>query len=306
MPKTIAFFVRNIDPDKYPFSVRDLYYYSYQEFLLAIKRAGAEAYFVTDNETYLGQGRFSRAYTINKVSEVKDFKDVGEIQADLVFEKGGFLGRDITIVTDPRLYPLISDKGAIYEKFSKFQPKTVVCSDAESVAMAIAAMPGEMVVVKNPVSSGGRQVYIGTKSEIVVPSSETYPLLVQEFIDMSDGIPGITNGVHDVRVLLIGNEIIGATLRIPPAGSLYANVSKGAVEHLLAPHEIPNDVVRMAQEIDSQMDDLPRYYAIDFARGKHGWVLVEINTRPGLFRQNTGPLAQEFQRKAAEYIVSQA
>lgn len=303
MAKTIAFFVRNVDADKYPFSVRDLYYYSYQEYLLAMKRAGASAYFVTDNATYLGNGRFSRAYDIQNVSEVKDFVAVGEIQADVVFEKGGFEGRDIPIVTDPRLYPLISDKTAIYKKFGKYQPRSVVCASLDAVVRAVQEMPGEMVVVKNPVSSGGRQVYIAKKADIVIPEFENYPLIVQEFVDMSDGIPGICEGVHDVRVLLTGNEIIGATLRQPPAGGLHANVSKGGTERLLSPSEIPEDVKVMARAIDSELEDLPRYYAIDFARGKQGWVLIELNTRPGLFRHSNGPLAQEFTDSFARYIV---
>ena len=303
MPKTIAFFVRDINPDKYPFSVRDLYYYSYQEYLLAMKQAGAIAVFVTGNETYLGKGRFSRAFDIDKVSEVSDFRELGEIQADLVFEKGGFAGRDVQIVTDPRLYPIISDKSAIYAKFGKYQPKSVTCANLAEVNRAVADMPGEMVVAKNPVSSGGRQVYIARKGELAIPADETYPLMVQEFVDMSDGIPGICEGVHDVRVLLTGSTIIGATLRQPPPGGLHANVSKGGTERLLSRDEIPLEVQAMAAEIDSQLEDLPRYYAIDFARGKQGWVLIELNTRPGLFRESNGPLARDFTKSFARYVV---
>lgn len=300
--KTIAFYVRAVDADKYPFVVRDLYYYSYQEYLLAMMRAGANAYFVTDNESYLGKGRFSRAWAIDEVSEVSDFREVGEIQADIVFEKGGFTGRDVPIVTDPRLYP-INSKAAIYEKFAQYQPLTVTCKNAGEVAAAIAAMPGDIVVVKNPEGAGGRSVYIGQKSELSVPDSETYPLLVQEFIDMSDGVAGLADGVHDVRVLMTGSEIIGATLRTPAPGSLYANVSKGGTERLLSVEEIPAEVRDMARAIDGQIEDVPRYYAIDFARGKQGWKLVELNVKPGLFRADNGPLAAEFQRRVAEYIV---
>jgi glutathione synthase/RimK-type ligase-like ATP-grasp enzyme len=306
MAKIVAFFVRNIHPEKYPFSVRELYYYSYQEYLLAMKAAGAEAYFVTGNESYLGNGRFSQAWSIDKVSEVGDFTTVGPIQVGVVFNKGGFEGRGVKIVTDPGLEPVTGNKVKILELFSKYQPKTVVCADAEAVKAAIAGMPGEVVVVKNPVSSGGRQVYIGKKDEIVVPADETYPLLVQEFVDMSEGIPGIAKGPHDVRVLLTGGKIIGATLREPVPGSLHANVSKGASERLLSFDEIPAEVRSMATEIDGQLEDLPRYYAIDFARGKQGWVLIELNTRPGLFRAENGPLAAGFQRSVAEYIVSLA
>jgi glutathione synthase/RimK-type ligase-like ATP-grasp enzyme len=303
MSKIIAFFVRNLDPAKLPFAARDLYYYSYQEYLLAMKQAGAEAYFVTDNATYLGDGRFSRAWTTDTVSEVVDFQEVGEIRADVVFEKGGFTGRDVPVVTDPRLQPLFGNKTALYERFSTYQPLSVKCMDAGQVRAAIEAMPGEMVVVKNPVGAGGRQVYIGTKDAIAVPPDETYPLLVQEFVDMSGGVPGLAAGVHDLRILLTGSTIIGATLRQPAAGSLYANVSQGGTEQLLSVDEIPQEVLAIAREIDAQLDDLPRYYAIDFARGKQGWVLIELNMKPGLFRQANGPLAAGLQRSVAQYIV---
>src|SRR5690349_9900564 len=107
MAKTIAFCVRNGHAERYPFSERDLYYRAYQEYLLEMKRAGADAYFVTDNASYLGDGRFSKAWTIDQVSEVEDFREVGEIKAGLVYNKGGFEGRGVTIVTDPRLEPII-------------------------------------------------------------------------------------------------------------------------------------------------------------------------------------------------------
>ncbi|HEX3081784.1 MAG TPA: hypothetical protein VHQ86_00880 [Candidatus Saccharimonadia bacterium] len=304
MAKTIAFFVRNVHPQKYPFSVRDIYYRAYQEYLLEMKRAGAKAFFVTGNDTYLGDGRFSRAWTIDKVSEVENFEEVGEIKADLVYNKGGFEGSGVTIVTDPRLEPVIGNKAVIYEKFSQYQPKSVVCNSAEEVAAAIAAMPGDMVVVKNPVSSAGRQVYIGKKDELKVPEHETYPLLVQEFLDMSDGAPGLAEGIHDLRILLTGSKIIGATLREPAPGKLHANVSQGGSERFLRAGDIPAEVRDMAVDIDSQIEDLPRYYAIDFERGKQGWRLMELNARPGLnHSDNVGPIADEMRTSLIEYLM---
>ncbi len=305
MKKTIVIFVRNVAADKYPFSNRDIYYRAYQEYLLAIKQAGAEAYFVTGNDSYLGGGRFSRAWTIDKVSEVKDFQEVGEITADLVFNKGGFEGTGVTIVTDPSLEPIIGDKTALYARFAKYQPKSVVCTNLEEVVAAVADMPGDMAVVKNPVSAGGRQVYIAKKSELKIPDDETYPLLVQEFLDMSEGIPGLAQGIHDVRVLMTGPKIIGATLREPQAGMLHANVSRGASERFLSVDEIPEEVQAMAKQIDGELPDVPRYYAIDFARGKQGWRLIELNMRPGLNHEdNVGPLANELRRSLVEYLVA--
>lgn len=306
--KTIAFFVRTISSEDYPFSSRDLYYHSYQENLLAMKRAGAEVYFVTDNESYQGAGKFSNAWTIDSVSEVADFTEVGAITADLVFDKGGFEGDDVKVVTDHRLLPVIDDKAETYRVFSEYQPASIICANNEEVQAAIVSVEGEMVVVKSLVGSGGKQVYIGTKESIMVPETEVYPLIVQEFIDMSGGIPGLAEGVHDVRVLIAGGSIIGATLRQPSAGSLYANVSKGGIEQLLSIEQIPAELIPITNDIDqklcSRLGVFPRYYAADFALGKKGWKLVELNYKPGLFRFNTDKNAPGIINRFAEYMVS--
>jgi glutathione synthase len=301
--KTIAFFVRNIDPEKYPFSVRELYYYSYQEYLLAMKRAGAEVFFVTGNDSYLGDGRFALGYAIDTVSEVKDFRLVGEFEADLVFDKGGFEGDGVKTMPDKRLRRVMDDKAETYERFREFQPLSVTCGSVEEVRAAMGQMPGDRVVIKSPFGSGGSHVYIGTKDEMAVPEHEGWPLMVQEFLDMSEGIPGVVTGPHDLRVLVAGGTILGATLRVPAPGSLYANVSKGGTERLLSVEEIPDEVKVMAHKIDAELDDLPRYYAIDFARSRGKWYLMELNNKPGLFREANGPLARTFMDGVAKYLV---
>lgn len=306
MSRIIAFYIRNLDAHKLPFSSRDLYYYSYQEYLLAMKRAGAQAFFVTGNDSYQGNGRFKQAWSIDAVSEVANFTPVGEIQADIVFDKGGFEGDDVPVVTDKKLHALLDSKALIYEKFGKYQPASILCHTAEEVVKAMASLKTDMAVIKNPIGSSGKQVYIGLRIELTVPANETYPLLVQEFVDMSEGVPGIAPGVHDLRLLMTGSTVIGATLRQPAPGRLHANVSQGGTEQLLSVDQIPDEVKAIALDIDSQLEDLPRYYAIDFAKGKQGWVLIELNNKPGLFRESTGPLARVFMDKVARYVVDLA
>ncbi len=304
--KNIAFFLRNIDPDKLPFSSRELYYYSYQQNLLAMKRAGANAAFVTNNATYLGKGRFREAFTIDHVGDVSELIPLGEFQADVVYDKGGFAGQDTTMVTDWRLEPLMNDKTEIYRRFPEFQPKSVICETPEEVAEAMKAMPGDMVVVKGAEGTGGKRVYIGHKGEVNVPADETYPLIVQEFIDMSEGIPGLVKGPHDLRILMTGSAIAGATVRQPAEGSYHSNVSRGGSEMVLDVDAIPEDVADMAAAIDAKLPDHPRYYAIDFARGKHGWRLIELNRKPGLFQESDGVAARHIMDRLAAYLVSLA
>ncbi len=271
-----------------------------------MKRAGAQAFFVTGNDSYVGNGNFSKAWTIDQVSQVNDFILTGPIHADVVFDKGGFEGTDIKVVTDHRLHPILNDKVLTYQKFERYQPKSVTCHSIEEVSQAINAMTGEMVVVKNPYGSGGSQVYIDLKEKIQIPVNETFPLIVQEFIDMSGGIEGLAAGIHDLRVLVAGGTVLGATIREPAKGKLHANVSLGGSEKLIHKTAIPQEVLDIVQDVDSQLESLPRYYAIDFAKGKQGWLMVELNNKPGLFRESTGELARSFMSGLADYLVSLA
>lgn len=269
-----------------------------------MKRAGARAYFVAGRKNYLGGGLFRKAWAIDSVSEVRDFQQIGELQADLVYDKGGFTRRDVLVVTDPKLNPVLADKTLMYRRFGRLQPQTEICVNKTELSAAMEQMPGEMVVVKNPWGSGGRQVYVGKKGDVRIPADERYPLLVQEFIDMSDGVPGMIEGPHDVRVLVAGGTMIGGTLRWPQAGNLRANVAQGGGQRLLDQAEIPDELRAIVREIDAELEDLPRYYSIDFARGKTGWKMIELNNKPGLFPEAIGPLARTYMDSLARYLVS--
>ncbi|HEX3081783.1 MAG TPA: hypothetical protein VHQ86_00875 [Candidatus Saccharimonadia bacterium] len=268
-----------------------------------MKRAGMQAYFVAGNDSYLGAGRFSRAWDIDAVREVPEFRPVGEVVADLVFDKADFAGRDVPVVTDQKVREACN-KAETYRRFGKYQPETVLCADEDQLQAAIRQMPGDMVVVKNPAGSGGKRVYIDKKASIQIPSDETYPLLVQEFIDMTDGVPGIVDGPHDLRVLIAGGTITGGTLRQPMAGKLHANTGQGGSLRLLAAEEIPEEVRHLALAIDKEFDGVPRYYSTDFARGKNGWRLIELNTKPGLYYKTEGSLADQHMQNFVNYIMS--
>lgn len=300
MPKVVALFVRNLDSKKPPF-VEPEYNVAYQEYFLAMREAGLEPYFTTNNASYLGKGRFEQAWTIDRLGTVEDFKPIGPITADIVFDKGGFAGQDVVVVTDPR-NKVLYKKDEMYRQFGHYQPFTKICDSPAELTAAIAEIPGDIVVVKNPEGNGGRQVYIDRKADLIVPASETYPLLVQEFVDLSGGIPGLAEGVHDLRVILVGNTIAAGLVRQAAPGKWHANMHQGGTERLIAPAEIPPEVVKLSLEIDAQLQDLPRYYAIDFAKGKQGWILMELNAKPGIAYEERGPKAYALMNTFIDYL----
>jgi len=307
--KTIVIFCRNINPDYYPFN--DPYLWNaYLDLLLAIKARGADAYFATNNtyfekdtETYLGQGVFKTAYTADKKVPVPEFEVVHDLKADLVLEKGGFSGKDIVVINPDFVNHVAESKSETYKHFGKFQPETIICDDHAEYMAALEKLKGELVVVKEPVSSGGESVYIGSRAEVKASAPEHYPLLVQEFMDTSVGIEGITDGIHDLRIKLCGNRIIGGMVRVPAPGEYRANRKQGGkIKHLFA-EEIPAEAVKIAMEIDHYFAKYPRFYCIDLANTTNGWKLIELNHKPGLSYDHESPAASSVNEKIAEYLI---
>ncbi len=300
--KTVAIYCRNIDADKYPF--KEVYYWNaYLDLLLLIKARGAQAYFVTDMTTYLGNGVFSRGYTTDRKVPVDEFKVNKNIKADIVLEKGDFIATDVKVLNPVFVSHITESKIETYKFFSKYQPETIICKDNVELIAAIQKIESELIVVKEPVSYGGIAVQIGTRENVIKNISDNYPMIVQEFLDTSVGIKGMTDGMHDLRIKLGNGRVWGGTLRIPKLGEYRANVSQGGSERHLFPNEIPIEVINLALEIDSFFADYPRYYALDFANTPNGWKLIELNSKPGLSPVSFSEQSRSITESLADYLI---
>ena len=75
-------------------------------------------------------------------------------------------------------------------------------------------------------------------------------ILLQEFIDSSIRIPGIVEGLHDIRVTTINGEPVYTFVRIPKEGSFLANVAQGGKEMPLTLDKLPNDLLKLVEKIN--------------------------------------------------------
>jgi glutathione synthase/RimK-type ligase-like ATP-grasp enzyme len=306
--KTIVIFCPYVAADKYPFN--DPYRWdSYQDLLLAIRARGAAAYFAADNATYRGQGVFATAYTTDRKCQVAEFEVARDVKAGLVFEKGayqgqgGFAADDVRVVNPRLMREITSSKTETYRHFGKFQPRSVVCHSRAEVERAMEEVPGELIVVKEPKGNGGKLVYIGTREKVKAELPGRYPLMVQEFVDTSAGIPGLVEGIHDFRVRIAGGTIVGGELRVPAPGEYRANIAQGGTTRFLLADKVPAAVKELAAKIDSYFADDPRYYSIDFAHTTQGWKLIELNDQPGLSPAADGPEARDAIEQLADYLI---
>ncbi len=300
---TIAIFCRTLEENDDPFS-EDYYWQAYQDFMLAMRERGVEPYLVTDNDSYLGDGVFSIAYTIDGKRRLTDLIKQENVKIDVVFDRADFAGTDVLVINNPYLYKVGMDKIEMYKALSEFQPKSFVADNYQQVIDATSILDGEMFVIKEPVSYGGHHVYFATKQNLREKVPEKYPLLVQEFLDTSMGVPGGESGVHDMRLSLCGGELIGCYIRMAKPGKLHSNVSQGGKMSFMSPDEAPKEVVNMALKIDAVFSDSPRYYAADFIYTEKGWKLLEINPQLALLPVTDGYEATQTLTKLADYMAT--
>jgi glutathione synthase/RimK-type ligase-like ATP-grasp enzyme len=277
--KKIAIFLKEPNITDYPLS-KDDYHQSYWELTEEIKKAGGDPYIVRGQVTYLGNGKFSKSW---KYDGLDNYVETGELQADVIFDRGEFEPDHTVPVMNPEFVNTIcTDKWAMYQLVPQYCPKTFRVESQTELQSALQQLTTELAVVKPIDGQEGKGVVIQPVAEMINVET-SYPALVQEFLDSSVGVPGIVEGLHDFRIAMINGEIIYSYFRTPPTGSYLANVARGGKFAMVELDRIPAEMKKIALEIDQKMAEHgPRFYGVDFAMTKEGPRIIEMNSRLGL------------------------
>lgn len=304
-PVSIAIFCRELKEGGDPFT-SDYYWQAYLDLLLALKARGVRAYFVTDNNTYRGYGVFDVAYTTDVKTTIAGLTPIKNVHVDLVFDRGGFIGRDVATINPAILQKIGMNKIEMYKHFAALQPYSIICDSKDEVLAAFDKIEGSTIVVKEPEGCGGKEVYIGPREKVLAQLSGEYPVLVQEFLDTSAGIPGYVSGVHDIRLSVCGGKFIGYYVRTAAEGSLHSNVSRGGKMVFFDVSHIPPEAAQAARAVDVYFNKYPRYYAVDFMYTPKGWKMLELNPYLALLPETEGVDAQNTLDELADYLIEQA
>lgn len=274
------------------------YLKAYEELARQTTALGASFAFVRGQHTYLGGNRFAGGWHWTTGETFEYSPDV--VEAEVIYNKGEVFLYDesATVVNVRELDDLCRNKFKTYEEFPSLFPKTLTVEHVSELENALDQIPSEVVVLKPLDKWGGEGVIIEPKEKIP-RQSIVCPVLVQEFLDTSEGIPGITDRHHDFRVIAFNNTMRLSLLRIPKQGRLVANVSMGGAISCIPNEQIPVEVEKLFDCVDQTMRKFgKRVYSMDCARTKDGvWKLIELNPQPGL------PLAGSIgERVASEYL----
>lgn len=214
------------------------------------------------------------------------------IRPDFIFDKSLFRYETVEIkeqmaavasyLNPISLLIITNDKMLTYLSFPDVVVPTYRVTARRHMNIALKKIRSESIVLKPTRGSGGKGVRILTR-EKARRAHIKEPYVVQPFIDSSRGIPGVHSGIHDLRLLLLGNKIFHAYIRTSAPGSMLCNVSQGGRQFGIPLSQVPEDVKKIAKKFQIAFSQFRNtFYSVDFIYGKNGPKVIELNSMPGL------------------------
>ncbi len=153
-------------------------------------------------------------------------------------------------------------------------PHTGFAHDISDSDSLIDAVGGSPLVVKLLQGTQGKGVVLAetrkAASSVVSAFNELDAnILIQEFIKEANG--------EDIRAFIIDRRVVAAMRRTAPPGEFRSNIHRGGTaERIRLTPEERAMAVRAARQIGL------RVAGVDIMRSKHGPVVLEVNSSPGL------------------------
>lgn len=254
--------------------------HTYQVFSEIAAEKGAEVYIANYNS--YDHEKLAEAYFYDN-----GWKKVEKVDIDVVFDKYKFdretqqikrrIQVELPVLNRFELDELCKDKLLSYEKFSEIVPETCEATRRNVEEM----LETGKVILKPRFDYGGHGIKVIETLEEFQSSKNQ---LAQRFVDSESGIEELgIEGVHDLRVLVLNGEPVGAYVRTPKEGYI-SNVSMGGSMEFVELDDVPEKAMEIVETVSDNFDRFnPSYYSVDMIFDLEGnaWVL-EFNSKPGL------------------------
>lgn len=265
----------------YPFDVRE-YVDSYQYFSELCLKNNVQMIIVRGAAQYLGGMQFKSGWKFFG-SEIVPVTEM--ITADVVYMKGTHLRMDpdANVVNRSELTEICKDKLKTYEYFAEYMAPTYELNvrNASEVMQKIIT---DQVVIKPVVGTEGRGIVVtATKDFSYDLLQPNQPYLAQEFVESRDGIPGLVEGRHDLRLYIYNGVAHIAEIRQPKGDGVLANIAQGGSLTVIPMENVPQWALDFVPKIDVKFTQFtPRIYTIDLMYANNRPYLVELNSQPGM------------------------
>lgn len=216
-----------------------------------------------------------------------DWRKVEDISVEGVFDKFHFdeetkklkkkIDSDVGILNNPDLEELCKDKLMTYRKFGDKIPESrkFTREDAQEMLERFGK-----IVLKPRFAFGGKGIHIIEEGEDIPEVEDDY--IVQRFVDSSSGVEGIIDGTHDLRAIIVDNELKAGYVRYSEDGEI-SNVSQGGSKHAVSPENFPDSAFELIEDVNEEIDYEPCLFSVDMFFDEDGnpWI-VELNSKPGI------------------------
>lgn len=284
MRKKIVMYFRKRPLSRDPFETFGTKRSVYYQFFKQGVDFGFDMFVASGEENYEHPLRFKNTF----IYESDHFVSHPEkINADAIFDRSGgvsFPPEEIgnKVLNCIEFKRLCNDKNAMKEFLGNSMPKSNCIRTQEDLLFHLddyKEIP--RVVLKPARGMQGKDIIIDSPQNIARTELKvTTEYTLQEFVDTSSGIPGITSTYHDLRVVIVNGEIVLSHVRTPKHGSLLANVAQGGSIREVLTKDLPDfirDATRKIQSLIDEKYDFP-LYSIDFG--------IQNKTTPFVFELN--------------------
>lgn len=305
----VGIYIRPIDPTTGPVFSGRYYTIAYNDLFKRILSLGAEPILLhSADKTYKQNGVFSEYWTVDFDEGTPHYtRQEKEITIKFLYDKFRFPFDDIAMVNPPKIRDIAANKYLSYLFAPEQHELTFLVRNAQELeTVKMGWNQAERLAIKELDSNGGQKVFVGLFHEY--KDDLEFPLIVQKFIDTSGGVPGLVEGMHDVRVAIYNGEVIHGLIRRPGESTLKANMKYGGESTALYVKDIPLELVNVIKEMDKKLERMgDRYYSADFGYNGKSWKLFELNAFPGLATVETdGEAVSEYMQLLAEHLVESA
>lgn len=296
MKKVLILFGKSNWRKSRPFSNKK-YMYSYEYFYDLCKKNGIQMYRASYQWYNFEKKVFSHAWIFEEKGGV--WSKVENIKPDLIFDRTkpnleqrlnvDNISVDFEVFNNTEFTKIIDNKLNTSLLFSKWSKKNFIVNKNDDLERIMKKIKSRKIVLKPIDQSGGANVIIGEKKyvaeKIKKEKIKINNWIIQEFIDSSKGIPGIMKGIHDLRIVLVNDDVAYSYFRKPAEGSLLANIAQGGAMEIIPIEKIPNSIfsiLERAKDIFSGFEN--KLYTIDLMFDEDGkpWI-VELNSMPGMY-----------------------
>lgn len=282
--KIVVYFGKEKDPID-PFGKFGIKRKVYYELFDCGIEAGLDMYISSGRPAYLGGRCFGNLLRYENGAFAKH---QGTVEADAIYDRSGglaFPSDEISpkVLDCAAFKRLCYDKNKLYEILGDLMPKSIRISATDKLLAALSEFnPDQMAVLKPASDFGGKGIYIDYPRNLEKIGIEREHVL-QEFVDTSKGIPGITDRHHDLRIVIVEGEIVLAHVRTPKDGSLLANVAQGGNIKEIELEKILGYILSTVHEVQAIIDskyNMP-LYSIDFGISNGKAYVFELNDQIG-------------------------